>query len=125
MSKNQNSQDHRYMNLAFQRANDYLGSTKENPSVGCILVKNGSVISSGSTAFNGRPHAEANALKKKINFNGSTMYITLEPCVHYGKTSPCVNQIIKNKIKKVYYPILDQDLRTRNKAKKILNKKKN
>ena len=45
MSKNQNSQDHRYMNLAFQRANDYLGSTKENPSVGCILVKNGSVIS--------------------------------------------------------------------------------
>jgi len=112
------------MNLAFQRANDYLGSTKENPSVGCILVKNGSVISSGSTAFNGRPHAEANALKKKINFNGSTMYITLEPCVHYGKTSPCVNQIIKNKIKKVYYPILDQDLRTRNKAKKILNKKK-
>lgn len=124
MSKNQNSQDHRYMNLAFQRANDYLGSTKENPSVGCILVKNGSVISSGSTAFNGRPHAEANALKKKINFNGSTMYITLEPCVHYGKTSPCVNQIIKNKIKKVYYPILDQDLRTRNKAKKILNKKK-
>ena len=116
MSKNQNSQDHRYMNLAFQRANDYLGSTKENPSVGCILVKNGSVISSGSTAFNGRPHAEANALKKKINFNGSTMYITLEPCVHYGKTPPCTKIISKKKIKKVYFGSYDPDIRSYKKS---------
>ena len=64
MSINQNK-DLFYTKLAFQQANINLGSTKTNPSVGCIVVKNDSVISSGRTSLSGRPHAEANALKKK------------------------------------------------------------
>tara|TARA_Y100000590_G_scaffold466554_1_gene642394 strand:+ start:1469 stop:2524 length:1056 start_codon:yes stop_codon:yes gene_type:complete len=112
------------MKLAFQKAYSHLGSTKENPSVGCVVVKNGSVISSGSTSVNGRPHAEINALKGKKNFFGSTMYVTLEPCSHYGKSPPCVNTIIKKGIAKVCYSVLDTDSRTENKAKSILQKKK-
>ena len=111
-----------YTNLAFNLAETNLGRTKTNPSVGCVVVKNQSVISSGITSTNGRPHAEFNALNKKINFNGSIMYVTLEPCTHYGLTSPCTN-IIKKKIKRVYYSIYDPDPRTYKKAKKIFKKK--
>ena len=89
-----------FLNLAFKLAENHLGKTKSNPSVGCVVVKNNSVISSGVTSINGRPHAEFNALNKKINFKGSDMYVTLEPCTHYGKTPPCTNIIKKKKIKK-------------------------
>ena len=64
MSISQNK-DSLYLKLAFRQAEINLGSTSLNPSVGCIVVRNNSVISSGRTSFNGRPHAEANALKKK------------------------------------------------------------
>ncbi len=112
------------MRLAFKKASEHLGSTKENPSVGCIVVKNGSIVSSGVTSINGRPHAEINALKSNKNSFASTLYTTLEPCVHYGKTSPCINQILKKKISRVCYPILDYDKRTHNKAESILKKNK-
>jgi len=112
-----------YLDLAFQLAKKNLGCTKLNPSVGSIVVKNNSVISSGVTSINGRPHSEFNALNKFINFSGSTLYTTLEPCTHYGKTPPCVNIIIKKKIKIVFYACEDPDKRTYKKAKKILNKK--
>tara|TARA_B100000959_G_scaffold137281_1_gene144335 strand:+ start:1034 stop:2125 length:1092 start_codon:yes stop_codon:yes gene_type:complete len=124
MIRSQNNLEKKFMRLAFEKAAQNIGSTKENPSVGCVVVKDGTVISSGTTSLKGRPHAEINALKKNKNFHGSTMYVTLEPCAHYGKTSPCVNTILKKRITKVCYPILDFDDRTRNKAKKILNKKK-
>ena len=114
--------DENYMRMAFDKAFEHLGSTKNNPSVGCIVVKNNSVISSGKTSLNGRPHAEVNALSKNLNFRGSTLYVTLEPCIHYGVTPPCVNIIKKKGIKKVYYSILDPDKRTFNKAKNFLNK---
>ena len=111
-----------YLNLAFQIAEINLGKTKSNPSVGTIIVKNNSVISSAITSLNGRPHAEFNALKKKGNFKGSTLYTTLEPCTHFGKTPPCVNLIKKKKIKNVYYAFEDPDKRTHKKAKKFLSK---
>ena len=60
--------DKRFMQLAFDKAYEHLGSTKENPSVGCVVVKNNTVISSGKTSFNGRPHAETNAIKQKKIF---------------------------------------------------------
>ena len=110
--------------MAFELAKINLGSTKENPSVGCVVEKNGSIISSGYTSINGRPHAEYNALKKNINFKNSNIYITLEPCSHYGKTPPCTNIIKKKGIKKVFYSINDLDKRSKNKSKKILLKKK-
>ena len=124
MITSQKNSEKNFMRLAFEKASQNIGSTNENPSVGCVIVKDGAVISSAVTSIKGRPHAEVKALKKSQNLQGSTMYVTLEPCTHYGKTSPCVNAILKKRITKVYYPILDFDSRTRNKAKKFLNKKK-
>ena len=111
------------MSLAFNQAEKNLGKTKLNPSVGAVVVKNNSIISSGLTSLNGRPHAEFNALKKKIRFEGADLYTTLEPCTHYGLTPPCVKIIEKKKIKNVYYGFEDPDKRTYKKAKKILLKK--
>ena len=110
MSRHDN--DEQFMKIAFNKAFEHLGSTKENPSVGCVVVKNNSIISSGKTALGGRPHAEESALKKNINFKNSTLYVTLEPCAHYGLTPPCINIIKKKGIKKVCYPVLDPDKRT-------------
>ena len=109
-----------YLDLAFQQAESNIGQTGLNPSVGCVVVKNNTVISSGKTSFNGRPHSEFNALNKFKDFSNSSLYTTLEPCAHYGKTAPCVNIIIKKKIKKVFYANEDPDERTFKKAKKIL-----
>ena len=113
-----------YLNLAFNIAEQNLGKTKLNPSVGTIIVKNDSVISTGITSLNGRPHSEYNALKKKGNFFGANLYTTLEPCTHFGLTPPCVNMIVKKKIKNVYYGSNDPDPRTFKKAKKFLRKNK-
>ena len=112
-----------FSNLAFNLAEIHLGKTNTNPSVGCVVVKNDSVISSGVTSISGRPHAEFNALNKNINFKNSEIYLTLEPCTHFGKTPPCIDLIKRKNIKKVYYCYDDPDLRTFKKAKKILKKK--
>ena len=109
-----------YLDLAFHLAERNLGQTKLNPSVGTVIVKNGVVISTGVTSLNGRPHSEFNALYNLKNCSGATLYTTLEPCTHRGKTPPCVNLIIKKKIKSVYYAFEDPDVRTFKKAKKIL-----
>ena len=113
----------KYLDLAFQLAEKHLGQTKINPSVGSIVVQDHSVISSGVTSLNGRPHSEFNALNKLKDCSGATLYTTLEPCTHRGMTPPCTSIIIKKKIKKVYYGFNDPDLRTFKKAKKILNSK--
>ena len=111
-----------FSTLALNLAEKNLGKTKTNPSVGCVIVKDGSVISSAVTSVNGRPHAEFNALNKKIDFKGAYMYVTLEPCTHYGKTPPCTKIIKEKKLKKVFYLFDDPDFRTHKKAKKIINK---
>ena len=111
-----------YLDLAFNQAEKNLGKTKLNPSVGSVVVKNHSVISTGITSINGRPHAEFNALKYKINYINADLYVTLEPCTHYGLTPPCVDIIKKKRIRNVYYGFNDPDKRTFKKAKIILNK---
>ena len=111
-----------YSNLAFYLAEKNLGKTSKNPSVGCVVVKNSSVISSAVTSINGRPHAEFIALNRNIDFRNCDMYVTLEPCTHLGKTPPCTNIIKKKKIRNVYYSFNDPDLRTYKKAKKILKR---
>jgi diaminohydroxyphosphoribosylaminopyrimidine deaminase / 5-amino-6-(5-phosphoribosylamino)uracil reductase len=117
--------NHKYfLDLAFQIAETNLGKTKLNPSVGTVVVKNNTVISSGVTSLNGRPHAEYNALKKIKKCEGASLYTTLEPCTHFGLTPPCVNIIIKKKIRNVYYGFNDPDPRTFKKAKIILKQKK-
>ena len=113
-----------YMNLAFNLARDRSGLTGKNPPVGCVIVKNDEIISIGQTGLKGRPHAEFNAIKScKKNLKGSTLYVSLEPCTHYGKTPPCANLIIKSKIKKVIFSIIDIDKRARGKSIKLFKSK--
>ena len=109
-----------YSDLAFNLAEKNLGKTSKNPSVGCVIVKDDTILSSAATSANGRPHAEFNALNKNINFKGSNMYVTLEPCTHYGLTPPCTNIIKKKRLKSVFYVFDDPDLRTQRQAKKVL-----
>ena len=111
-------QKHEYfMRLALKQAEILLGNTKQNPTVGCVIIKNNNVISAGATSFNGRPHAEKNAIScSKNNLRNSYLYTTLEPCSHFGKTPPCTKLIIKKKIKKVFFSIKDHDYRSYNKA---------
>ena len=112
-----------YLKLAFNIAKTNLGKTSNNPSVGCVVVKNESVISSGVTSLKGRPHAEYNALKISKNFNKASLYVTMEPCTHFGQTPPCTNLIKKKGIKNVFYSFNDLDKRTANKLEKNLKVK--
>ncbi len=81
------------------------GHVSPNPLVGCVIVKNGKIISEGYHKKYGALHAEAdaieNAYKKKTNLKGSTLYVNLEPCSHFGKTPPCADRIIEAGIGKV------------------------
>ena len=120
MSQNQSN----LIKLAIEKAKQNLGSTGENPSVGCLVVKNNSVISSAITSKNGRPHAEFLALSKNKNFYNAQLYVSLEPCSHYGKTPPCTNIILKKKIKKVIFPFIDKNPITEKKSFNIFKKKK-
>ena len=121
---NFSDKDKNFMKLALNLARARLGLTGNNPSVGCVIVKKNKIISIGQTGFNGRPHAEYNAIKNSLeNLQGSKMYITLEPCNHYGKTPPCTKNIISSGIKEVFYSINDVDKKVKGKSFKILKKK--
>jgi diaminohydroxyphosphoribosylaminopyrimidine deaminase/5-amino-6-(5-phosphoribosylamino)uracil reductase len=113
-----------YMSLALSLASARHGLTGKNPSVGCVIVKNNEIISIGQTGYNGKPHAEYNAIKNSNEaLEDSTMYVTLEPCNHYGQTPPCTKEIIKNKISKVIYSVEDVDKKVKGKSFKILKAK--
>ena len=113
------------MELALDLAKAREGLTGTNPSVGCIIVKNDKIISIGQTSFNGRPHAEYNAIRNSTeSLKDSTMYITLEPCNHQGVTPPCTSKIIKSNVGRVIYSIKDIDKRVHGKTYKILSSKK-
>ena len=87
-----------------------IGNTYPNPSVGCCLVVDDKIIGEGFTSIAGGNHAEVNAInsvKNKSLIKDSTIYVTLEPCCHHGKTPPCVDKIITNGIKKVVIGIKD------------------
>ena len=116
--------DKKYMSLALTLASARHGLTGENPSVGCVIVKNDEIISIGQTGYKGRPHAEYNAIKNSNEaLEGSTMYVTLEPCNHYGQTPPCTKEIIKNNISKIIYSVNDVDKKVKGKSLKILKSK--
>lgn len=105
------------MDLALRMGRRNLGATAENPSVGCIIVKNGLIVGRGVTAPGGRPHAETQALDQAgPDASGATAYVTLEPCAHYGRTPPCCDALIAASIGRVVIAVGDPDPRTRGKG---------
>ncbi len=101
--------DHfRFMKRALEIALQGNGLVNPNPMVGAVIVKNGKIIGEGYHEFFGGPHAEINAISQATeDVKGSTIYITLEPCSHYGKTPPCTDRIIKEGFKKVVIGMRD------------------
>lgn len=95
--------DSDYMRLALQLAQKGCGWVSPNPMVGCVIVKNGEIIGQGWHEKYGQPHAERNALNFcRESPEGAVMYVTLEPCCHYGKQPPCTEAILSSGIKKVF-----------------------
>lgn len=100
--------DEFYMKLALENAEKGAGKVNPNPMVGAVIVKNEKIIGSGFHEYFGGAHAEVNAFKNTTeSVEGATMYVTLEPCSHYGKTPPCADKIIEEKIKRVVIGTLD------------------
>jgi len=93
--------------LSLARINKFI--TKENPSVGCVVTDfNNNILSSGVTSKNGRPHAENNALIKLNKKITKKLFVTLEPCNHYGKTPPCTKIIVNFNVKQMYCNQIDK-----------------
>jgi diaminohydroxyphosphoribosylaminopyrimidine deaminase/5-amino-6-(5-phosphoribosylamino)uracil reductase len=96
------------MEMALKIAFERMGKTSPNPAVGCVIVKNDSVIATGGTGPFGSSHAEVAALTSAGEGSaGADMYVSLEPCCHHGKTPPCTVAIIKAGISRVFIPVLD------------------
>jgi diaminohydroxyphosphoribosylaminopyrimidine deaminase/5-amino-6-(5-phosphoribosylamino)uracil reductase len=114
-----------YMKSALELAKLGIGYVNPNPLVGAVIVKDGKIISEGYHQFYGGPHAEINAFKNTTeDVKGATMYVTLEPCSHYGKTPPCVQEIVKKGISKVVIAMKDPNPIVSGKGIKILKENK-
>ena len=109
----QNNMHEKYMKIAIEEAKKGEGFTSPNPLVGAVIVKDGKVIGIGYHKKCGENHAEINAFldakEKGENVEDADIYVTLEPCSHYGKTPPCADAIIKNKLKRVIIGCVDSN----------------
>lgn len=108
--------DQRFMRAALRFSLWHLGMTAENPSVGAILVNQKknipAIISQAITSIGGRPHAETQVLDLAGDLaKGTTLYVTLEPCAHFGKTGPCAQAIINAQVERVVIALVDPDIR--------------
>lgn len=113
----------KYMKRALELAKKGIGKVNPNPMVGAVIVKNGKIISEGFHEKFGGFHAERNAiLNCAEDLTGAEMYVTLEPCCHYGKTPPCTEIIIQSGIKKVVVGCTDDNPIVENKGLQILKK---
>ena len=113
--------DQQFLAHAVRLGLRHLGRTAENPSVGCVLVRDGRVLAASVTAPGGRPHAEALALQQAGEAaRGATAYVTLEPCAHHGKTPPCAEALIKAGIARVVYAVADADARVAGRGASML-----
>ncbi|SES95730.1 bifunctional diaminohydroxyphosphoribosylaminopyrimidine deaminase/5-amino-6-(5-phosphoribosylamino)uracil reductase RibD [Thalassotalea agarivorans] len=102
------SQDYHYMTRAIALAKRGLYTTSPNPRVGCVIVNNGEVVGEGYHRKAGEGHAEVNALAQaKALAKGATVYVTLEPCSHYGRTPPCAKALIDAQVSKVICAMVD------------------
>ena len=113
--------DQNYMLQAIQLAKQGEGWTNPNPMVGAVIVKNGRIIGKGYHKKCGELHAERNAIASLTeSAEGATIYVTLEPCCHYGKTPPCTEAIIEQKIKRVVIGSRDPNPKVSGKGTKML-----
>ena len=97
-----------YMREALSLARLALGYTAPNPAVGCVIVKDGEIVGRGYHRKAGTPHAEVWALREAGDkAEGATVYVTLEPCAHYGRTPPCARTLVERKVGKVVMAMLD------------------
>lgn len=91
-----------YMSMALKLAEKGRAGVSPNPMAGAVIVKEGRIIGQGCHLFFGGPHAERNALASLTESpRGATLYVTLEPCCHHGKTPPCTDAIVKSGIRRV------------------------
>jgi len=112
-----------YMNQALSLAKLALGHASPNPAVGTVVVKDDTVVGQGYTQPPGSPHAEAKALKQAgEQARGGTMYVTLEPCCHYGRTSPCTQSIIAAGIIEVHLAMIDPNPQVAGKGREELSR---
>ena len=106
------SSDKAFMTLAARLGRRALGTTAENPPVGCVIVRDGAIVGLGWTQAGGRPHAEAVALGMAGDAaRGATAYVTLEPCAHHGRTPPCAEALVAAGIARVVAAVEDPDPR--------------
>ncbi len=111
------------MDVALRLGRRALGTTAENPPVGCVIVKDGRLIGAGWTQPAGRPHAETEALRMAGDASrGATAYVTLEPCAHRGRTGPCAEALAQARLSRVATAIEDPDPRTSGEGHAILRK---
>jgi len=103
--------DYFYMKIALELSKRGLGEVYPNPSVGCVIVRDKHIVGRGWTGKGGRPHAERVALEQAKNVKGAKVYVTLEPCSHYGKTSPCAKELIRSEVAEVIIATSDPDPR--------------
>jgi diaminohydroxyphosphoribosylaminopyrimidine deaminase/5-amino-6-(5-phosphoribosylamino)uracil reductase len=109
------------MELALRLGRRAMGTTAENPNVGCVLVKDDALVGAGWTQPGGRPHAETMALEMAGEAaRESTAYVTLEPCAHHGRTPPCAEALVKAGISRVILSLEDPDPRVSGKGIDIL-----
>ncbi|CAG9610576.1 bifunctional diaminohydroxyphosphoribosylaminopyrimidine deaminase/5-amino-6-(5-phosphoribosylamino)uracil reductase RibD [Pseudoneobacillus rhizosphaerae] len=102
------NKDHYYMKMALDLAASAKGRTNPNPVVGAILVKDGVIVGSGLHRKAGEPHAEVHAFRMAgEHAEGATLYVTLEPCSHFGKTPPCANLVKESKVARVVVAVQD------------------
>jgi len=103
-----NPEDQRYMRLALDLAHKARGRTSPNPMVGAILVKDGQVVGEGCHLCAGTPHAEVHAIADAgEKARGATLYVTLEPCSHHGRTGPCADSVIRAGIRRTVVAMTD------------------
>lgn len=105
------------MSLAIAVARGQMGRTAPNPAVGCVLVRDAQLIAMGATDDGGRPHAERRALDLAGSLaEGSTAYVTLEPCAHHGQTPPCAEALVAARVSRVVVACMDEDERVAGKG---------
>lgn len=115
--------DEKYMTLAIELAKRAEGMTSPNPIVGAVIVKNRRIVGRGYHKRAGLPHAETKALRQAgVKAKGATLYVTLEPCDHFGRTPPCTAAIIKSGIKRIVIAMKDPNPVNNGRGIRKLNK---